>query len=257
MRLDLALVERALAKSRTRSASLIRSGAVSLNGVVVTKPAAEVSEGDRIEITGEDHPYVGRGGLKLEAALAEFRVDPAGLVCADIGASTGGFTDCLLKRGAARVYAVDAGHDQLDPVLREDPRVINREGVNARTLNQTVIPEPCALAVLDLSFVSQTLVLPALKNVLAPDADYIGLIKPQFECGREALGKGGVIRDRRQHAAAIRKVLRSLEECGFGARSLMRSPVRGGDGNTEFLVHARLGEPCSVHETTIREVTHE
>ncbi len=257
MRLDLALVDRALSKSRTRAASLIRSGAVSVNGAVVDKPSCEVSEADRVEITGEDHPYVGRGGVKLEAALTAFRVHPAGLVCADIGASTGGFTDCLLKNGAIRVYAVDAGHGQLDPSVREDPRVVNLEGVNARFLDAAVIPEPCALAVLDLSFVSQTLVLPALKSVLAPDADYIGLIKPQFECGRDALGKGGVVRDRKQHAAAIRKVLRSLDENGYGARSLMRSPVKGGDGNTEFLVHARLGETSSVHETMIREVTHE
>ncbi len=257
MRLDLALVSRSLAKSRTRAASLIRAGAVSVNGVPADKPSAEVGDEDRVEITGEDHPFVGRGGMKLEAALTAFRVDPAGLVCADIGASTGGFTDCLLKRGAAAVYAVDAGHGQLDASLRDDPRVVNLEGVNARYLDKTIIPEPCALAVLDLSFVSQTLVLPALKSILAPGADYIGLIKPQFECGREALGKGGVVRDRKQHFAAIRRVLCALGENGFGACALMRSPVRGGDVNTEFLVRARLGEPSSVHETTIREVTHE
>ena len=154
------------------------------------------------------------------------------------------------------VYAVDAGHGQLDESLREDPRVVNLEGVNARGLSPALIPEPCALCVLDLSFISQTLVLPAVKSILAPDALYIGLIKPQFECGREALSKNGVVKDPRQHRAAVRKVLSALDENGFGAAGLMKSPVKGGDGNTEFLVLARRGSVRTVGEGDITEAIH-
>ncbi|MBQ3707028.1 MAG: TlyA family RNA methyltransferase [Clostridia bacterium] len=248
MRLDLRLTELGLAKSRTRAQSLIAGGFVTVNGVPVTKPSHDVGEDDAIVITGEEHPFVGRGGMKLESALDRFGIDPAGLVCADIGASTGGFTDCLLRHGAAKVWAVDAGHGQLDPTLRADPRVVNREGVNARTLSPAIIPEPVSLAVLDLSFISQTLVIPALVTVMTPDAGYVGLIKPQFECGREALGGGGIVRDKKQHVMAVRKVLASLDGAGLGAVGLMKSPVRGGDGNTEFLVYAKRGIPRTVGE---------
>ena len=152
--------------------------------------------------------------------------------------------------------AVDAGHDQLDPVLREDPRVLNREGVNARGLSQEIIPEPCAVAVLDLSFISQTLVLPALPSLLCPGADYVGLVKPQFECGRAALGSGGIVRDRRQHLAALRQVTAALDAVGFGAASVLKSPVTGGDGNTEFLIRATLGGIRTLTERDLEEVVH-
>lgn len=257
MRLDQALFVRGLTKSRTRARELIEKGFVEVDGAVVTKPAYEAGEDARLVVRGEDHPYVGRGGLKLEAALDRFGINPAGLVCADIGASTGGFTDCLLRRGAEKVYAVDAGHGQLAEPLLRDPRVINLEGVNARALSPEIIPEPCALAVLDLSFISQTLVLPALKSVLTEDARYIGLIKPQFECGREALSKNGVVKDPKQYKAAIRRVLAALDECGMGAVGLTRSPVKGGDGNTEFLVLAVRGVHRTAAEREIAEVVHE
>ncbi|MBR4185132.1 MAG: TlyA family RNA methyltransferase [Clostridia bacterium] len=253
MRLDLRLTELGLAKSRTRAQSLIAGGFVTVNGEPVTKPSHDVSEKDAVVLTGEEHPFVGRGGMKLEGALDRFGIDPEGLVCADIGASTGGFTDCLLRRGAAKVWAVDAGHDQLDLTLREDPRVVNCEGVNARALSPAVIPEPVSLAVLDLSFISQTLVLPALVTVMTPDAGYVGLVKPQFECGRDALGGGGIVRDKKQHTMAIRKVLASLDAVGLGAVGLMKSPVRGGDGNTEFLVYAKRGVPRTVGERETAE----
>ena len=253
MRLDLRLTELGLAKSRTRAQSLIAGGFVTVNGEPVTKPSHDVSEKDAVVLTGEEHPFVGRGGMKLEGALDRFGIDPEGLVCADIGASTGGFTDCLLRRGAAKVWAVDAGHDQLDPTLREDPRVVNCEGVNARALSPAVIPEPVSLAVLDLSFISQTLVLPALVTVMTPDAGYVGLVKPQFECGRDALGGGGIVRDKKQHTMAIRKVLASLDAVGLGVVGLMKSPVRGGDGNTEFLVYAKRGVPRTVGERETAE----
>ena len=235
MRLDLALVERSLAKSRTRASSLISGGFVKVNGTTVTKPSHETADTDAVEVTGEEHGFVGRGGMKLDHALNAFHLDVNGLVCADIGASTGGFTDCLLQRGAAHVYAVDAGHGQLDPSLAADPRVTNLEGINARNLSPSLIPEPVNLAVLDLSFISQTLVHPALKSILAPDARFVGLIKPQFECGRAAIGSGGIVRDRKQHAAAIRKVLASLRENGLTPEGLVKSPIKGGDGNTEYV----------------------
>ena len=257
MRLDQALFSRGLAKSRTRARELIEKGFAEVDGAVVLKPSHEVGEESVLVVRGEDHPYVGRGGLKLEAALDRFGIDPAGLVCADIGASTGGFTDCLLRRGAARVYAVDAGHGQLDEGLRRDPRVVNLEGVNARFLSPEIIPEPCALAVLDLSFISQTLVLPALLSVLAPDAVCVTLIKPQFECGREALSKNGVVKDPKEHRAAVRRVLTAMDGLGLGASGLMKSPVKGGDGNTEFLVLARRGSVRTVADTDIAEALHE
>ncbi len=257
MRLDQALAARGLVKSRTRARELIDKGCVTADGAGVLKPSFDMEESTALAVTGEDHPFVGRGGVKLEAALCRFSVDPAGSVCADIGASTGGFTDCLLRHGAKKVYAVDAGHGQLDPLLRDDPRVEDLEGVNARTLSPAVIPEPCALAVCDLSFISQTLTLPAVKTVLAPGAVYIGLIKPQFECGREALSKNGVVKDPARHADAIRKVLAALDDSGFGALDLMRSPIRGGDGNTEFLVCAEIGAAGTVGEREIAEVLHE
>ena len=248
MRLDLRLTELGLAKSRTRAQSLIAGGFVTVNGVPVQKASHDVAEEDAVAVTGEVHPFVGRGGMKLEGALERFGIDPRGLVCADIGASTGGFTDCLLRHGAAKVWAIDAGHGQLDPALAADPRVVNCEGVNARSLDPSILPEPVSLAVLDLSFISQTLVLPALTSVMTPDAAYVGLIKPQFECGRDALGGGGIVRDKKQHTAAIRKVLAALDAVGLGAQGLMKSPVRGGDGNTEFLVWAVRGIPRSIGE---------
>lgn len=257
MRLDLALAARGLAKSRTRARDLIEKGFVTADGTVIRKPSFEVDETAVLSVLGEDHPYVGRGGMKLEAALDRFGIDPAGRICVDVGASTGGFTDCLLRRGARKVWAVDAGHGQLDPALAADPRVVNLEGVNARLLSPELIPEPCGIAVLDLSFISQTLVLPALAGILAPDACYVGLIKPQFECGREALSKNGVVRSPSRHREAVEKVLSALEENGLGTFGLMKSPVRGGDGNTEFLAAARPGGKRLVGERQIREAIDE
>lgn len=257
MRLDLYLAAEKLAKSRSRAASLIEGGFVTVNGIAVTKASYDVKETDAVALTGEEHGFVGRGGMKLDGALERFGVNAAGLVCSDIGASTGGFTDCLLKRGAVRVYAVDSGHGQLDESLVNDSRVVNLEGVNARYLNRELIPEACSLAVCDLSFISQTLVIPAVRQILAEDGQYLALIKPQFECGREAVGKGGIVKDKKQHIAAIRKVLASAAENGLMAQKLMKSPIQGGDGNTEFLFLASVGGFSAVTEQTIREAVNE
>ena len=254
MRLDLALASRGLVKSRTRARDLIEKGYVTADGVVVTKPSHDVEDSVELVVLGEDHPYVGRGGLKLEAALDRFGIDPGGRICVDVGASTGGFTDCLLRRGARKVWAVDAGHGQLAPVLAADPRVVNLE---ARALGPEIIPELCGLAVLDLSFISQTLVLPALSRVLSPDAVFVGLVKPQFECGRDALSKNGVVRSPEKHREAVEKVQRALDENGLGAFGVMKSPVRGGDGNTEFLAAAAAGRKRTVGEREIAEAIDE
>lgn len=257
MRLDIYLAENQLAKSRSRASSLIEGRFVTVNGTPVTKASYDVKEGDDVRVIGEEHGFVGRGGMKLDGALNRFGLDAGGFVCADIGASTGGFTDCLLKRGAAKVYAVDSGHGQLDKSLVSDSRVINLEGVNARYLNRELIPEDCGLAVCDLSFISQTLVIPAVRQILSEDGLYLALIKPQFECGREAIGKGGIVKDKKQHTAAIRKVLASASENGLMPRKIMKSPIQGGDGNTEFLFLAEVGGFNTVTEQDIREAVNE
>ncbi len=257
MRLDTYLAQNHLAKSRSRAASLISGGFVTVNGIAVDKASYDVKENDAVLVTGEEHGFVGRGGIKLNGALTGFGLDVTGVTAADIGASTGGFTDCLLKRGAAKVYAVDSGHGQLDDSLMCDSRVINLEGVNARYLSRELIPEPCGLAVCDLSFISQTLVIPAVREILAENGRYLALIKPQFECGREAVGKGGLVKDKKQHIAAIRKVLACAAENGLMPKKLMKSPIQGGDGNTEFLFLAETGGFSEVTEQDIREAVHE
>ena len=199
------------------------------------KPAAAVAETDRIEIVGEALPYVSRGALKLEKAFEAFSLDAAGQTAIDVGASTGGFTEYLLLRGAVKVYAVDAGSGQLAAKLRADARVISMEKYNARLLSPKDFPVLPTLAVMDVSFISQTLILPALYSVLAERALLVSLVKPQFEAGREAIGKGGIVKNKADRAAAIRRVAGSAALCGFTFCEITPSPITGGDGNEEFL----------------------
>lgn len=236
MRLDLYLANRGIVKSRSRAASLISGGYVTVNGCVVDKPSRDVSDDDEVVLIGEDHSFVGRGGVKLEAALDAFGVDVSGLICADIGASTGGFTDCLLRHGAAHVYAVDAGHGQLDPMLVSDDRVTNIEGCNARYMTVDTLGGKCRCAVSDLSFISQTLVIPAISGILEDGAVSITLVKPQFECGKGALSHNGIVRDKKQHIEAVRRVASSAVLNGLAPQRIIKSPISGGDGNTEFLL---------------------
>ncbi len=261
MRLDVYLTETGQAKSRSKAAEIIGGGFVLVNGMRVTKASLNVTETDAVEVTGKPYDYVSRGGLKLEGALDGFGVDVTGMTALDIGASTGGFTDCLLKRGAAKVYAVDAGHDQLDESLRCDPRVVSMEGFNARELSTDVIGEPIGVMVSDLSFISQTYILPTLPPLAAENGVLISLIKPQFECGREALNKNGIVKDKKFHAAAIKKVLKAASDAGFIPIGLMKSTITGGDGNVEYLYLAVRGispaDPRRVEEGRIREVVHE
>lgn len=235
MRLDKLLAERGFARSREAAQRMIREGIVSVDGKPASKPSQEAAEDCEIVITGETLRYVSRGGLKLERALDAFRLDVTGLDCVDIGASTGGFTDCLLQRGAARVRAVDVGRSQLDARLGEDPRVISFEGVNARYLSPADIGGTCQLAVCDVSFISLTLIFPAVRGLLVPEGRFVALIKPQFEAGRANIGKNGIVKDRNVHTEVITRVLESAAACGLHCFGLCASPIEGGDGNREYL----------------------
>jgi 23S rRNA (cytidine1920-2'-O)/16S rRNA (cytidine1409-2'-O)-methyltransferase len=237
VRLDRLLVERGLVESREKAQALIMAGEVLLNGQKATKPGQSVKDDDAVEVLARP-PYVSRGGFKLAAALREFAIDVAGQICLDIGSSTGGFTDVLLQAGAARVHAVDVGAGQLDWKLRTDPRVIVHEGINARELRFEQIGERAALIVCDVSFISVTLILPALIPMLQSGGQMVILIKPQFEVGREQVGKGGIVRDPALHRAACERVERAVKEFGFQT-NVMDSPILGAEGNKEFLLHAR------------------
>ncbi len=237
-RIDKLLVERGLAPSRTRAQALVMAGLVLVGEQRVEKSSETYPADAPVRVRGSDDPaarYVGRGGLKLERALDEFRVDPAGLVCLDVGASTGGFTDCLLQRGARRVVAVDVGRNQIDWRLRTDERVEVREGVNARYLTPADFDEQFDLAVMDLSFISATKVLPAVVALLRAGGRVIVLVKPQFEVGRGEVGKGGVVTDPEKHARVVEEVNAAAVALGLAARGVVESPLRGADGNVEFL----------------------
>lgn len=233
-RLDVALVQRGLVSSRERAQEALRAGLVTVNGRKIDRAAFKVGDGDTLEVAGDPIGYVGRGGLKLEAALDRFGIDPAEQICLDVGASTGGFTDCLLRRGAQRVYAVDVGRDQLHADLRSDPRVVVMEQTDIRRVE--ALPEAPSLVAIDVSFISLTLVLPAVARLLRPGGRAIALIKPQFEVGREGLGKGGIVKDTALQTQAVEKVLAAARDLGFGAGEVIDSPVLGTEGNREYLV---------------------
>ena len=235
-RVDQLLVERGLAESREKARALILAGDVRVEGRRSDKPGHSVAENCKVEVTAR-LPYVSRGGLKLAAALEHFRISPQGWICLDVGSSTGGFTDCLLQRGAARVWAVDVGHGQLDWKLRNDPRVVVREGVNARYLSRETFPELFDLAVCDASFISATLLIPAIARLLTERGQMVVLVKPQFEAGKGEVGKGGIVRDPAQHQAACDRVRAAVEGAGFRA-AIVESPILGAEGNREFLLHA-------------------
>ena len=241
MRLDVYLSDGGYTASRSRAQALIASGSVRVNGCVIRRPSFRVEGTETIEV--EDRiRYVSRGGLKLEAALIAFGVDCTGRTVLDIGASSGGFTDCVLRHGAELVYAVDVGTNQLSPQLREDPRVVCREHCNARYLRVEDFPVRPTLAVMDVSFISQTLIHPALAGILPPGAEYITLIKPQFECGRGVL-RNGIVRSEEVRRSACARVKASAEACGFCFCGEISSPIPGGDGNLEYLGHfIRKGE---------------
>jgi 23S rRNA (cytidine1920-2'-O)/16S rRNA (cytidine1409-2'-O)-methyltransferase len=237
-RIDKLLVQRGLADSRTKAQAMVMAGVVLVNEQRIDKPSDSFPVNAEIRIKGGDDPssrYVGRGGLKLEAALREFQIDPTGLECLDVGASTGGFTDCLLQHGALHVVSIDVGHNQIDWRLRTDARVEVREGVNARYLTPSDFQNRFDLIVMDVSFISATKIFPAIIPLLKADGRLIVLIKPQFEVGRGEVGKGGIVRDPEKHARVIEEVNRAAKELGWLARNVIESPLRGADGNVEFL----------------------
>ncbi|MCR5664789.1 MAG: TlyA family RNA methyltransferase [Oscillospiraceae bacterium] len=255
VRLDQLVFERGFTDSRERAKTTVMSGLVFVNGQRSDKPGMAVSPDAAIEVRGEALPFVSRGGFKLDKALKVFPVDPAGRRCIDCGASTGGFTDVLLQHGAAKVYAVDVGYGQLAWKLRTDERVVNLERTNLRYVTAEQIPEPLDLAVMDVSFISIRLVLPAVVPLLRPGADLICLIKPQFEAGREEVGKKGVVRDEAVHARVIREIFDFAPGAGLRFCGLDYSPIKGPEGNIEYICHLRKedGEACPVDiEATVR-----
>jgi 23S rRNA (cytidine1920-2'-O)/16S rRNA (cytidine1409-2'-O)-methyltransferase len=239
-RADMLLVDRGLAESRSRAQALIMAGAVYSRGERIAKPGQTLPDDVPLEVRGRDHPWVSRGGVKLAHALAHFAIDLAGKVVLDVGASTGGFTDVALHHGAVRVYAVDVGHGQLAWSLRQDPRVVVLEKTNARHLGAAQVPEPVDAVVCDASFIGLRTVLPAPMALAAPGAVLIALIKPQFEVGREQVGKGGVVRDPALHRAVCEEIRGWLEaQPGWTVLGLTESPITGPEGNREFLIAAR------------------
>ncbi len=235
MRLDKYLFEQNLAKSRTKASDMISSGIVFVNGKKVTKASFEISPNDIVEIKGETLKYVSRGGLKLEAALDSFGIDVQGMVAIDFGASSGGFTDCLLKRGSKKVYAIDSGSNQLDISLRDNPSVISLENCNARYIEFDTIGELADIIVCDLSFISQTLIHEVVARFLSPDGCFVSLIKPQFEVGKENIGKCGIVKSDKARRLAIDRVTESAKVFGLERIALIESPIKGGDGNIEYL----------------------
>ena len=239
MRLDLHLVESSLAESRTVAKRLIEAGAVTVNGLSVKKPSYDVVGDEQISVDRSEIRYASRGGLKLEGALDFFKPMVEGRVAIDIGASSGGFTDCLLQRGASRVFAVDSGSGQMVERLRRDERVTVFENYNARYASRSDFDEIPELAVMDVSFISAKLIIPAVYATLADTADFICLIKPQFEVGKSGVGKGGIVKDKRLRAEAVNGVVDFALACGFTSCGVIESPILGGDGNIEYLAHFR------------------
>ena len=242
-RLDVLLVARNLAESRSKAQAMIMAGEVYVNEQKADKAGLEINIDDEpvIEVRGSACPYVSRGGLKLEKALRDFHVVPTGFVCSDSGASTGGFTDCLLQQGASKVFAIDVGYGQLAWKIRSDPRVVVMERTNIRYVTHEQIPEEMDVAVADLSFISLRLILGAVGTLLKPEGEMVCLVKPQFEAGKDKVGKKGVVRDPAVHAEVLREFLRYAPECGFGVRGLDFSPIRGPEGNIEYLAWLKKG----------------
>ncbi|MBP5166403.1 MAG: TlyA family RNA methyltransferase [Oscillospiraceae bacterium] len=248
-RLDVLVVERGLCASRERAKAEIMSGNVFVNGIRADKPGMTYAQDAPIELRGAAIGFVSRGGLKLEKALREFGVSPKGRICVDCGASTGGFTDCLLKGGAEKVYAVDVGYGQLAWSLRNDPRVVNMERTNIRYIKPEDIPDKISLAVIDVSFISLSLVLPPVKALLEKGGEIICLIKPQFEAGKDKVGKKGVVRRPEVHTEVLDRFLDSADKLGLAVRGLTWSPVRGPEGNIEYLGHLVEGGTAGTFDT--------
>lgn len=241
MRLDVFITEKGLSRSRTEAKALITEGAVKVDGEVVKKPATEILGTESIDVAPVEDRFVSRGGLKLDGALSHFNIDVTGLSCIDVGASSGGFTDCLLRRGASRVLAVDSGQGQLAQSLLCDSRVTSYEKFNAKLMTPDMLPFVPDFAVMDVSFISAKLIIPAVYACLSDNGGYVLLIKPQFEVGRAGVGKGGIVKDKKIRDRAVGEVVDFAEKIGFLAVGLIESPIKGGDGNTEYLAYFKKG----------------
>ena len=239
MRLDIYLTEHNLAQSRERAKKLIKNNRVKVNSLICAKPSREILDNDIVECDDSKSDYVGRGLIKLETAFENFNIDITDKICADIGASTGGFTQFMLRNGAKQVYAIDVGHGQLDISLINDPRVVNCEGVNARYLTHDFFENKPEFISVDISFISLTLVLPALVNCLTDNGDIVVLIKPQFEAGKAALNKKGIVRDKKDHIRVIENLLMQFSGLGLSVGGIVPSAIQGGDGNIEYLAYLR------------------
>jgi len=253
-RLDVLLVEQGYADSRTKAQAIIMSGQVYVQGQKADKPGMSFEETAQLEVRGAACPYVSRGGLKLEKALRDFGVDPQGYVCSDSGASTGGFTDCLLQQGAKKVFAIDVGYGQLDWKIRSDPRVVVMERTNVRYVTPEQLGEPLDLSVIDVSFISLRIVLPVIKTFLKPTGQVLCLIKPQFEAGKEKVGKKGVVRDPATHQEVLDGFVQLTKQTGFHILGLTYSPVKGPEGNIEFLAHLTLDDLPGIDPDTAQVV---
>ena len=242
IRLDIALTQKGLAESREKAKALIMAGQVYLNGQKELKAGASVKPDDEIEVRGSRNPFVSRGGLKLQKAAEKFDIDLSGCVCMDIGASTGGFTDCMLTHGAKKVYSIDVGYGQLAWKLRTDERVVNMERTNFRYVTHEQIPEDIDFASVDVSFISLKIILPVLRELLKADGQAVCLIKPQFEAGREKIGKKGVVRDPQVHIEVVENTVAFALENGFDVKNLDFSPIKGPEGNIEYLMHIEKSE---------------
>ena len=255
-RLDVLLTEQGYADTRSKAQAIIMAGQVYVNGQKADKPGISYEETVQVEVRGDVCPYVSRGGLKLEKALRDFGVKPVGYVCSDSGASTGGFTDCLLQQGAKKVFAIDVGYGQLDWKIRSDERVVVMERTNIRYVTPEDLGEPLDLSVVDVSFISLSIVLPAIKNLLKPTGQVLCLIKPQFEAGREKVGKKGVVREPETHKEVLDSFVGLADNLGFTILGLTFSPVKGPEGNIEFLGHLTLEDKEGIRPDTADVVRH-
>ena len=253
-RLDVLLTEQGYADTRSKAQAIIMSGMVYVDGQKADKPGVSYEESVNLEVRGAVCPYVSRGGLKLEKALRDFHVDPTGFVCSDSGASTGGFTDCLLQQGAKKVFAIDVGYGQLDWKIRSDPRVVVMERTNIRYVTPEQLGEPLDLSVIDVSFISLKIVLPTIKTLLRETGQVLCLIKPQFEAGKEKVGKKGVVREPETHKEVLDNFVQLSDELGFAILGLTFSPVKGPEGNIEFLGHLTLNQVPGIVPDTAKIV---
>lgn len=253
-RLDVELVSRGLADSRSKAQDMIRNTAVSVNGNIVSKPAYLVDKADEIHIVGETLKYVGKGGIKLQKAILDFNIDLKNKICVDFGASTGGFTDCMLKNGAEFVYAVDVGSDQLDCSLIGDPRVENIENTNIKYVSKQMFEKDIDFCTVDLSFISLSFAVPVVYNVLSDDGEAVMLIKPQFEAGKKSLSKRGIVNDKKVHIKVLENIVTLIENSGFSIINLTHSPIKGRSGNIEYLIYVKKSKENSSFSNDIKTI---